>query len=651
MRESATFIPAAPSGASVEDLTYVERISRHRSIQILLQDQTPGRSAARRHFLLKTYREIVSRYLSTGRIEHPLPVLRRFIPMMEALSQRVDCRVDDFRGLGIHVVVQDGNTFYVLCSRDGHVGVRRGAAPWTVVSDTVDGVSEVSVESGRAQHELFSRTVSDFLLLYRLDPVPGGGVTEFTMGATAGEAAAVIDAMAQPGIIEGVCDGARIELPLVSLTLMWLHFDPVAAERLPALDSPRRSRSWRVPSSARLLATAAVMIGISGAAVWTAQRYFQGEVQTLARAPVAPEATALKESPAKHQARVTEDTQRPTTQAPVPVPGSGVESVTLSVGWRQSLPQPVTSSPALAGDRVFFGCRDGHLYASDRRSGETLWRYKAEDGVGSSPVVSGASVIAADYVGTVFSVDAESGRENWKRRLPAKVVSTASVAGGEVVVGCLDGNAWCISVETGRVLWRVETGARIRGSSAHDAERFFVPSYDGHLYAISGGSGRVLWKYELGGKVSASPDAAAGLVVIGSEAGGIVAINARSGSMEWRLEAGPVRSRARVADGMVLVGSGDKNLYCIDLESGQELWRFATNDEVLSRPYLVDGIVFVGSYDRNMYCVDAGTGRELARFATTGAVYSSPVAADGRLYFGNNDGQFYCLEYDSRKTL
>lgn len=650
MRESATFIPVTPSGASLEDLTYLERVSRHRSLQILLQDHSPARSAARRHFLLKTYREIIARYLSAGRIEHPLPVMRRFIPMMESLSQRVDCRVEDFRGLGIHVLVQDGNTFYALCSRDGYVGIRRGGGAWDALGDGLPGVREVAVESGRAQHELFSRTVSDFLLLYRIDPVPGGGTTEFTLGGSAAESAVVMDAMGQPGIIEGVVDGARVEVPLVSRTLVWCRFDAVAPQRVAHVE-PARRRARPPAGPARLMAMAAVIIGISGASVWMAQRYIQGDLQTVSRAPdpspPASEAVVLQESPPRLQPRETVETEH----AAAPMEASPIEAVTLSLGWRQSLPRPVTSSPALEGERVFFGCRDGYLYACDAHGGSTLWRYQATDGVGSSPVLAGDAVIAADYAGNVFSVDAESGRERWRRRLPAKVVSTASVAAGEVLVGCLDGNAWCLSLETGRVLWRLETGARVRGSSAQDGERFFVPSYDGHLYAVAGGSGRLLWKYEVGGNVSASPDAGAGRVVIGSETGAVSAIDAASGSRLWRVQTGPVRSRVRVDGERVLVGSGDKNLYCIDLESGRELWRFETGAEVLSRPFVVDGLVFVGSYDRHLYCLDAGSGKELARFATTGAVYSSPVAEDGRIYFGNNEGQFYCLEYDSRRTL
>ncbi|MCH7548993.1 MAG: hypothetical protein IH969_05560, partial [Candidatus Krumholzibacteriota bacterium] len=90
MANSVMFVPRAYGSAAGGDLTYVERISRNRSIHILLQDTTQNSPASRGHFLLKSYREIVSRYLSLGRIEHPLPLLRELIRRFDALSRRVD---------------------------------------------------------------------------------------------------------------------------------------------------------------------------------------------------------------------------------------------------------------------------------------------------------------------------------------------------------------------------------------------------------------------------------------------------------------------------------------------------------------------------------------------------------------------------------
>jgi len=643
---TVTFVPRTYASAEPGDLTYVERISRNRSIHVLLQETTPNRPASRRRFLLKSYREIVSRYLSLGRIEHPLPLTRQLIRHFDSLSKRVDCRIDDFRGLGFYLLVQDGNTFYLLAGREGRVAVRRGGR-FERLETGGAGVRELPVELASAQHELFSNSLRDFLVLYRIEAEDDAPLT-LVMGGAGTEIDAVIESLSEPTGVDTLPEDGTLEMALVSHAVMYCAFERAEPVRL----DPLRTRPRRLGStSARRAAVMATAIAIAGAGattVWLTQRISRPAPTAVATQPAQQDrvdASALQESPP----RLRQETDEAVSVTAQPAQGDDageMSEIHLALEWSQSRPRAITTTPLLDGEVVIYGSRDGRLYAVERASGESKWSYKADDGVGSSPVEAGTAVVFADYRGGVFSLGRSTGKLNWKRILPSKVVSTAVVGGGEVLVGCTDGLAYCLSLETGRVLWKLQTGDRIRGTSAWSDDIFFVPSYDGFLYAVSAGSGNVLWKHPVGASVSSSPAVQGDIVVVGSENRRIYGIDKSTGERRWTFTTvGPVKSSLRVEGGRVFAGCSENLVYCLNVANGEQIWRYATRGAVLSRPFVRDGMVFVTSYDHHVYCLDAETGQLRDRYATSGEVFSSPVADDTHVYFGNNSGRFYCVRY------
>ena len=156
MVRAVTFVPSTGEN---EDLTYFERASRARSLHVLLQDCGTDRMAVavRRRFLQQTYRELISKYLSFGRIEHPIALMRGLVRFIEGLSKGVDCRVTDFRGIGCYVLMQDGATFYLLSTRETAVRVRVGGGVFEDVANTSRlDVRDLPFEATTSQGELFS---------------------------------------------------------------------------------------------------------------------------------------------------------------------------------------------------------------------------------------------------------------------------------------------------------------------------------------------------------------------------------------------------------------------------------------------------------------------------------------------------------------
>jgi outer membrane protein assembly factor BamB len=656
MTRAITFIPAS-SGS--DGLTYAERASRNRSLHVLVQDcihqDSSSHQSSRRNFLRNAYREIVSKYVSFGRIEHPLPMVRSLVTFLDRLAKRADCRIDDFRGIGFYALFQDGNTFYLLTSREGRSRIRTGRQFESLATRQIAGVTELPVEPASAQAELFSQDLRDFLALYKIETaqleVPGQAL-DLALGGSSEEMDTLLDALDQPGVIEAGVPEKTIPLNLISRKMLYVRFDGLV--RMRDLYEAEAARGYSGRGRRRLgmyaLSVATVVALVSLGAMWLSERVSRLEPEA---GTVISETTTNNPTPDGTPTEsatevVSERGARTDTDAPSDAADTEIR---LSLAWEKTYSQPVTSTPLVAGRRVVFGGRDKNLYALDAVDGSVLWRYRAADGIGASPTASGNNIIAADYNGNVFAVGVDDGQRRWNRKLPGKVVSTPCLGEGELLVGCFDGKAYALSVETGRVLWKVATGAKIRASAAFGGGSFFVPSYDGKLYAVTPGSGAVRWTYSLGGPVSSSPAADSARVVVGGVDGNVYAVDARSGRPLWKFTSGAaVKSFLSIAEGKVFAGSNDRSLWCLDADSGSVLWKFETRGIVLGRPALFEDYVVFSSYDGYVYCLNADNGEEVGRFKTNGPVFSSPAIGAGNVYFGNNRGKFYCLKLRGKEA-
>lgn len=64
--------------------------------------------------------------------------------------------------------------------------------------------------------------------------------------------------------------------------------------------------------------------------------------------------------------------------------------------------RPLVSSATIAGDKVFFGSADGHLYCLDLKTGKELWKYVVGLPVMSTPLLSGNALYVAAYDGRLY---------------------------------------------------------------------------------------------------------------------------------------------------------------------------------------------------------------------------------------------------------
>jgi outer membrane protein assembly factor BamB len=222
-----------------------------------------------------------------------------------------------------------------------------------------------------------------------------------------------------------------------------------------------------------------------------------------------------------------------------------LDATTGKERWRYGADARVYSSPAVAGNAVFVGAQDGTLHAIDRLSGRGLWHFETEGKklrsqafgfdrttIQSTPAVAGGVVYFGARDGWVYAVDAETGREKW--RLDHKVSwinSSPAISSGVVYVGSSDGHfIQAIDAATGEERWRTPATGIVWSSPAADRERIYVGEGDGTLYALDKQSGKEVWRYRTAGRILSSPTVHDGRLYVGSDDGAVYAVNAAAGA-------------------------------------------------------------------------------------------------------------------------
>ena len=101
-------------------------------------------------------------------------------------------------------------------------------------------------------------------------------------------------------------------------------------------------------------------------------------------------AAPFQDPPTTPKAGDKNDEEKP----PVVRPRKGIALDRLTgVGlWRFRAEGGISASPVIAGDQVYFGTRDGFLYALNRFNGEINWRLSLGASIDISPAFSGGSL-------------------------------------------------------------------------------------------------------------------------------------------------------------------------------------------------------------------------------------------------------------------
>jgi outer membrane protein assembly factor BamB len=340
--------------------------------------------------------------------------------------------------------------------------------------------------------------------------------------------------------------------------------------------------------------------------------------------------------------------------------------------WSFAAGDIIHSSAAVAKGTVYFGSRDGKLYAVDAETGKERWSFQTGSRVESSPAVVGGRVFVGSNDGFMYSLDAGTGRELWRYRTLYPIVSSPAVADGIVYFGADDYAVYAIDAVRGTRVWRFNAKGPVQSSPVIVNGLVYVASGTEYVFVLNATTGRPRLRFKIFDSTYGTVAVNGSTAMVSNFGGDFYAFNgaSRNWPLEyelkpywvqvwafglaptppqqsgfiWGMRIGRAVSSSPVIQGDTLYIGTDRNLTAIDLKTHAKLWTFATQGMVRSTPAVTGGTAFVGSEDGHLYAVRTADGQNLWDFETKGQISASPTVVDGVVYIGSHDGNLYAIK-------
>ena len=341
--------------------------------------------------------------------------------------------------------------------------------------------------------------------------------------------------------------------------------------------------------------------------------------------------------------------------------------------WTFASSRPLTSSPAVVGQRVYLSTEDKRIIALDRDTGTVVWEFDTEFPSGSTPAVTDDLVISATRPGKVIALDRATGAVRWERDIGEPVLSSPVVADGSVYIGAADSNLHVLDVATGRQRWTFATEAWVNAPVSYAGDVLALASQNTHVQIVGTRTARrqLLYDTGRGHRVGGGPVIQGDLVYFSTQDGSVWAIDrmARTYPFErtflywkltlyiWGLGPPPVQKGSvwstsvggelmkspAVSPDLIIAASKQGKITALDPLTGEERWSTEVDAEISSAPIVAGGTVLVGARDGRVLGLDREGGAMLWEFNTGGMVTASPVVAGDTMYVASHDGKLYAV--------
>ena len=368
------------------------------------------------------------------------------------------------------------------------------------------------------------------------------------------------------------------------------------------------------------------------------------------------------------------------------------------------------AAPAVSGDHVYLGAKDGRITRLDLNDNgryDSAWGFPAPglDTLGpiyGTPRVDGDRVLGAAYdcdgldcSATVFGVSTETGQALWTFERQTQVVGAVALAGDIVLFGTAqiddefdndpgpglpgaDGYLYALDISNPAaptVSWRFATTDSVWGTPVVSDEVVYFGDLDGVFHAVSlggesGNAGDELWSFNAEGAIVAEPLVLNGKIYFGDFSDNFYALDIATreaagpgsnppGAGEWSFSSdGWFWATPLVHENTLYVGTLNGKFYALNPDTGSEIW--VTPGEVIGqivgRAAVITELnggdaVAVPSGEDNIRVFNMANGNELNGFATDGGVKASLLVDDGFLYAHTTDDQVIKFNTADRNRL
>jgi len=291
-----------------------------------------------------------------------------------------------------------------------------------------------------------------------------------------------------------------------------------------------------------------------------------------------------------------------------------LDAVTGEEVWHFTVPGKavsITSAPAAHDGLVLFGTSAGTLYALDAAVGRVAWQWDTRGAIRAAPVIytpstpnrapraAGDLVYTGSEDGHLYALDLLTGRERWHLETGGIIAVAPAIAEGQVLLGSGDRRFRAVDARTGAELWSANVGEAI-GTPVVLGPTVFVVADEHLLYALVTASGERRWIARfrpLRGSSFSDMAAWDGRLYL-SYGNVLAALDIISGQIEWEVPVMGVEALSAPAlAGQVLyvATTTPGELYAFDIARGRKRWEHALSHPLTTPPTVTPRIILVGS--------------------------------------------------------
>lgn len=322
----------------------------------------------------------------------------------------------------------------------------------------------------------------------------------------------------------------------------------------------------------------------------------------------------------------------------------------LTLKWKFTTDDAITSSAVVKGDLVFVGSTDNHLYCLNIHTGKKIWSFETEDAIEASPTVSNDTVYVGSADGFLYALNISDGQLKWKFQTDDKIMGAPNIfqatpdAEPAILVGSYDSFLYCLNVQ-GKELWRYETDNYINGTASIDSGQITFGGCDGILHVLSAHDGKLLRQIEIESYIAGSAALDGDRAYLGHYGNDFLCANTNTGEIVWKYHDRnfPIFASPALTENRVVFGSRDKRLHCLDRQTGLPVWTFKTRGKVDSSPVICHNKVIFGSDDGRLYMVSLTDGELIWSYEIGDALKASPAIVEGYVVIGSEDGVLYAF--------
>jgi outer membrane protein assembly factor BamB len=173
--------------------------------------------------------------------------------------------------------------------------------------------------------------------------------------------------------------------------------------------------------------------------------------------------------------------------------------------WQAALPGAAAGSPVIDGDRIFLALENQTVAAVHITTGNLDWTRDVDAKPGDLRAAAG-QVYFGGRDGNVFALTQSSGSTRWRVRLRPPVIGRPAADAGRVYVAAYDNAVRAYDRSSGALKWVCDLGERPADGPIPEGTELVVPLTSGNLARCAAGNGHLAGQVSVPEAVMPAPD-------------------------------------------------------------------------------------------------------------------------------------------------